>query len=300
VTRDLVFIASAGRTGTAFLGRNLDRVIGDCHSEHEPDLLFGMHGLTWRQIREFGLWHMLFGRLTGQAGVRVLGQRLLTGGIDAETARRRLRRSRARYHAGIPAGLVIESHFQWWLLAGELARMWPEAKLIGIVRDPRDWIRSWLNHGGRYDRRDRAALLPPGRLTPAKLGQGALARRWDGWGTFGKLAWEWAELYGRLTAAVEAHPAARMWRFEDLFGPDPAPMAELVRFAADHGARRYPVGELAGFTAQAANASRGDAPDWRRWSPAQAALVEELCGPLMARWGYGAEPEWRALAARGA
>ena len=293
--KDLVFIASGGRTGTTFLGRNLGRVISDCWSEHEPDILHGARFITWKQLADFGLWHMVIGRLLGQSGVRVLGHRLIVGDIDDATVRQRIRESRRRYHDRIRERLVVESHAQWWYLAEVLPEIWPGAKLIGVIRDPRSWIRSWLNHGGRYDSRDRVKLFPPGRLTPDQLGQDRLAEDWNNWGAFEKLAWEWSILYGRLSDAVEVNSSARMWRFEDLFSDDPSAMTELVSFAAEHGARNYAIGDLRDFTKHKANASRGSARDWQDWTPAQAKVVRRLCGPTMERWGYGNEPEWKAL-----
>jgi len=299
VNKDLVFIASGGRTGTSFLGHELCRVIDDCWSEHEPDILHATCNLTRKQVADFGLWHMVVGRLLGRTGVRVLGQRLLTGQIDPATVRRRIRQSRRRYHERISETLVIESHAQWWYLAAELQSIFPGAKLIGVVRDPRSWVRSWLNHGGRYDRSDRVRWLPPGRLTPARLGQTELARLWKDWGAFERLAWEWRVIYGHLARATEGAKNARMFRFEDLFAGDGAAMADLVLFAASHGQRRYSVRSLEGFTARVHNSSHGSAVQWEAWTPEQARFVQHLCGPLMERWGYGMEPEWKDLAARG-
>ena len=37
--KDLVFIASGGRTGTNFFGETLQSIIDNCWSEHEPDVL---------------------------------------------------------------------------------------------------------------------------------------------------------------------------------------------------------------------------------------------------------------------
>ncbi len=294
IEKDLVFIFSGGRTGTAFLGEKLGDIIEDCYSIHEADLLQPPY-LKWSRIRTFGFWHMIPGRLLGQAGVRVLGQRLLYGEIGADVVRKRIRASRERLHLRVKQDLVIESQAQFWLVARELPVIWPRAKLIAIVRDPRTWVRSFLNHGARYDDEDRTDWLPPGRLTPAKLGQIDLTWKWDRWGAFEKLAWEWSVIYGAVGSAVEENPRARIWRYEDLFGGDPAHMRELVSFAAEHGARRYGTGDVAAFLGDRVNASSGAARDWQSWTPEQAALVDELCGPLMARWGYGDEPEWRAL-----
>lgn len=297
--KDLVFIASGGRTGTTFFGENLKSVIEDCWSEHEPDILYGAKLITREQLDNFGLWHMVLGRLTGQAGLRVLGHRRLIGQVDTDTFRSRILRSRRQYHENRKEPMIVESHAQWWYLAGDLPHIWPDSKLIGVIRDPRTWVRSWLNHGRRYAENDRVKLIPPGRLTPEQLGQDDYASRWSDWGAFEKLAWEWTIIYGNLQRGIFENPNGRMWRFEDLFGGDTRHVTELVEFAATHGDKTYKIGDLSSFTDHVANASKGAARDWQSWTPEQAAHVDELCGPLMAQFGYGEEPDWKALVADG-
>jgi len=48
-------------------------------------------------------------------------------------------------------------------------------------------------------------------------------------------------------------------------------------------------------SAKPINASSSSGQGWRRWEPNEARLVDEFCGPLMAKFGYGSEPEWRSL-----
>ncbi len=293
--KNLVFIASGGRTGTTFFGEKLGQIIEDCHSSHEPEVLHRNDLLDGDKLRTFGVWEMLIGRLLGKTGTRVLGTRLLFDDIDFDTVAQRLRRSRARWHTQVEESLIVESNGPLWLVAHELDRIWPGAKLVGIVRDPRTWVRSFMNYEGRYDSRDPVDFFPPGRLTPAKLGQTDLAALWPEWGTFEKLAWEWTIINGRLIEAVDRQPNARLWRFEDLFNGQPDTAEELVDFVCDHGTRQYAHKPVSDFLGKRVNASRGAAKDWDSWTPDQARLVDELCGEQMARLGYGQEPEWKAL-----
>lgn len=294
MTKDLVFIASGGRTGTQFFGDMLSTVIENCWSEHEPDMADGLSRLTLMRIRRFGLWHMLLGRLVMASGVRPLGQRLLTGRLSEETCLRRVRRLRERYHASIQEPLIVESYFRWWMFAGRIHKIWPGAKTIGIVRDPRDWIESWLRHEPRVRGLNWKEWFPPGPLTARAIGDLEWADRWDRLGRFGRLAWDWRTIYGLLDRAADEAPDVRMFRFEDLFGPDDGHVRELAAFAANHGERQYKVRDLAGFTANVRNASKGPRLDWSDWSDEQARLLDAMCGPLMRKYGYGLEPEWQA------
>lgn len=292
--KDLVFIASGGRTGTQFFGNMLKTVIDDCWSEHEPDMLEGLSALTLARIHRFGLWHMVFGRVATVTGVRPLGHRLLTGAMSEEKCAHRLRQSRIRYHATIREPLVVESYSRWWMFAGRIHRIWPGAKTVGIIRDPRTWIVSWLRHNPRCHNGNWKDLFPPGPLTPQLLGETEWAARWEMLGPYGKLAWDWRTIYSNLDrASAENAPDVRLFRFEDLFDPDHGAMRELVEFITDHGARKYRVHDLKGFAASVRNASSGPRREWPDWTADEARLLDELCGPLMRRYGYGVEPEWQ-------
>ena len=108
--KKLVFIASGGRTGTQFLGDLLSTVIDDCWSEHEADMIAGWSKLTLQRIKNFGLWHMFFGRMLGRTGVRATGVRFVNGEWDIEKCIAKLRAERKKYYAQTPQSLIIESY----------------------------------------------------------------------------------------------------------------------------------------------------------------------------------------------
>lgn len=293
--KDLVFIASGGRTGTTFFGEMLKEVIDDCWSEHEPDIVSTDWRKTRARISQFGWWHMIFGRLLGVTGLRPLGHRLLIGSISEDTCAYRLRSHRARYHSSIRESLVVESSGRWWMFARHLHRIWREAKVIGIIRDPRDWIDSWQRHQPDRHRPNWFRWFPLGPLTPRAVGDFDWVDRWEELDQFGRLAWDWRIIYGQLDRATAEAPNVRMFRFEDLFGPSDNFVRELIDFAACHGTRRYRVLDLNGFTAQVHNASGRRQRQWCEWPAENARLLDELCGPLMKKYGYGHEPEWQRM-----
>ncbi|MEM9047953.1 MAG: hypothetical protein AAGC92_04475 [Pseudomonadota bacterium] len=133
----LVLNASGGRTGTQFFGDMLGRIVADCYSEHEPDMIAGFSRLSLARVRRFGRWHMVLGRALGRTGVRSLGQALLEGRIEPQICVERLRSGRVRLHAG--------------------------ARLAGVIRDPRSWIASWLRHARDAAMERSANAGRPGR-----------------------------------------------------------------------------------------------------------------------------------------
>lgn len=294
MSKQLTFIASGGRTGTKFFGEMLRDVVSDCHSVHEPDMVAGLSRLTVSRIRRFGLWEMVIGRILGRTGVRILGQAYLEGRLDADTLARRLRASRTTYHASLPESLVVESYYAWWMVAGRIGEVWPDAKLAGILRDPRDWITSWERHEPRRRRGALTEWLPPGPPHPARLGDAAAAALWPQLDQVGRLAWEWALICRTLDEAAACNDAVRVFRFEDIFAADRAVLEDFVRFVVDHPTGpSHAVRDLDSIASLVQNASRPTGRDWRHWTDAQVLAVAHFCGDGMRRHGYWDDPKWQ-------
>ncbi|WP_271077448.1 hypothetical protein [Aurantiacibacter sp. MUD61] len=296
MSKDLVFIASGGRTGTTFFGERLEEVIDNCWSEHEPDVLVRDPRVSWPRIRRFGLYHMVIGRLLGRSGLRAIGHKLMAGEISEETAIARLQDQRADYIASITEPLLVESSLRYWMVAPVLHKAFPGSRLIGVVRDPRDWVESWVRHQPDRHTPGFVQWFPLGPFTPKEIGDDEWVEEWPSLDRFGRLAWDWRCITQRLEEAAALSKDVRVFRFESLFGEDTSHVEELVDFAAFDG--KYPVGDLSGFTGKVANASRGPRRDWPDWPDRDVMLIERLCGDQMRRYGYGLEPEWQERVAQ--
>ncbi|MCQ0987653.1 sulfotransferase [Jiella marina] len=241
MSKDLVFIVSAGRTGTEFLGRKLSTMIDGAFSVHEPDIFYGpFDRRSWPNIRAFGLYHMVIGRILKRTGSRVLATQYRLGELSHVQVVRRVRKSRERYFASRPESLVIESNLQWSLILPVLRDAFPKAKVIVVTRDKESWVRSWMRRGDRYTERD---VVRDGRLNPKLLGDPVAGPLWDGMSVEEKLNWEWTYTNDALLAFAETDPLTRRFRYEDLFlAADRANhFRQLLDFAARHGERHYPV-----------------------------------------------------------
>ncbi len=295
--KDLVFIASGGRTGSMFLGKYLSRAIEDCYSEHEPDLFAGLSRLTLRRIRHFGFRHMVIDRCLGRSGIRVLGQKLMLGKMTDQECFARIRKARNRYYNQISEGLIVESYYAWWLFARHINRIWPEAKMAGIIRDPRTWIDSWKRHSPK--RRKGASgdgILQP-LLEPDSLNDRQWSPLWSDIGQTGRLAWDWSMVYRELQEAQNDSSQVRIFRFEDVFDAESGNRESLIRFISSHAERHYRILDLEIMGSPPVNESANTEYSWRAWPAAEARIVDRICGPLMRLYGYGTEPEWRELLA---
>lgn len=293
--KDLVFVASGGRTATKFFGESLGSIIDNSFSEHEPDTLGRFSLNTWRRVKRFGLYHMLFGKIIGMTGLRSLGHQLLAERISEERCIMRLRNMRRSYYQSISEPLIIESSGRWWMFVKIIDLTWPGAKVIGVIRDPRDWIESWRRH--QPNRHNRFFFrwfrwFPQGPLTPNDIGDFEWADRWDSLDIFGRLAWDWRAINSHLHRAACKSENIRLFRFEDIFSGNENAFYELISFAAIHEYREYKVRNFKDVTSKIYNASKGERRSWIDWSDHEVLLVHELCGPLMRKYGYGQESEW--------
>lgn len=236
--KDLVFIVSPGRTGTMFFAHSLPLMIDGAFAAHEPDVNHGWRDpAVWQKIQEFGLYHMIFGRVLGLTGTRNLAAAYRIGRLTHHEAVQRARKSRERYFSRRKESLIIEANMQWPLLLPVLRDAFPGAKVVCITREQSTWIKSFQRHGGRYDRTDRVRRS---RINPVMLGE-ASASDWGAMSQAEKLAWEWSLMTTALTQFASTDANARLFTYEDLFLSDDSSMKDLLFFVADHGEQKYRV-----------------------------------------------------------
>lgn len=303
--KHLIFITSLGRTGTLFIGENASRMIRDCASFHEVDVLVPTEARNWaHKLRGQSLLRMTVGKLLPRRSLATLGVWRMAGRIGDEEAIGVVRGLRADFFAAQPAGVVLEANTQYADLADLLPRAFPQANVVYVIRDPRDWVRSMVNfRAGLYAWRDPRGWFPHMRVRPHDTGEEGLARRWRRMPRFEKIAWSWAARHRAILPRIAGDPRVRLLRYEDLF--ESAGKEERFRAMLDF-ATAFPDGfraEVAfdpALLAQRSHSSRdGNFPGWRRWDAELARTLELHCGELMRPFGYGGEPAWAEKLAEG-
>jgi hypothetical protein len=166
---------------------------------------------------------------------------------------------------------------------GSLMRIFPDARFVNIIRDPRDAAMSRLFHAGRAGMPD---ALEPGSARQIEITRVG--------------AQDWTRNVQPIADFMTGNPGhMHSLRYEDLHADPVATMASLFDFL-DVSADRTLLDRLARETSFEAQSGRkagvenpesflrkGVVGDWRgRLHPMAVAVVEEVCGPLMRANGY--------------
>jgi Sulfotransferase family len=257
-----VFILSTGRTGTQFLAELLNRH-KDVYAVHEPP-----------PSRRMRLWSMAY----------------LQGEASDEKMADVLRRYRSTYVSSVREKIYVESNNFLAGFADVIKREFKDAVLIHVVRDPRTYIRSSLNHGGDSGLKGWANRHFPYWHLPPRSIQDALAGAGDH-EVLVRTALYWKVINEYLDRAGEGYPHYHRFRFEEMFGDDTTVLEKIFRLA---GVVEYSSEDLKARE-QKVNESQLQVMDrWQTWSADQARAVDRICGPLMEKYGYGGEEAWLA------
>ena len=293
----LVFVVSGGRTGTKFFAVQLGRLLDNVLAVHEPDTLTTDLPEAIGKIRRFGLRHMVVDRLLGKTGIRQLSEAYLSGEIAASEAVRRMRSARASYHASVEQPVIVESYYAWYGLVPLLETAFGNVRVLSIVRDPRDWVRSQMNWGSQFGSRDWAYRLGFAKLSPGRVGDREFAGSWNDMDRFSRLCWFWRAIYTALADAAGL-PFVRTERYEDLFAEDVtlSRLQDTLKFLFED-ALDLPDLDSTFLRERIHRNLSYDFPHWTEWSTARAAELEAICGPVMRQFNYGREQEWSTLLA---
>lgn len=183
--------------------------------------------------------------------------------------------------------VYVESNPYLIGFADVLGDVFASPTIIHIVRDPRDYVKSAINHGN--DRGIKLLLnsyLPfwyanvehilglPYKL-PMRL----------------RTAAYWSIANKALIDFGKRHPENYyMFRYEDVFDGEQKDMKKLLGILnlSSQDIKQSNVSK------KGRNQSRlSSVQSWNTWSNEDCRIVNDLCDPLMTELGYGLEPEWK-------
>lgn len=296
-----IFITGLGRTGTHFFGYRMSRMIENCTSVHEPDVLHLFQPHEWcEKIREFGFFRMTFGKLMARYSLRALGVARRAEQISDSQAIQWLQQVRLRSLERMRTQIYLESNLQCGALVDLLPLALPNCRVVYVIRDPRFWVHSWMSKKrfiSLYGQVDYISWLKNGRLTPYHLASDPYRSKWARMSRFEKLCWSWAASNSFGLVCVGKTEAAKVYRFEDLFeaGMDNRAFPEMLQFITT-----FPNGVKANWefkpellSEKLGSTSGGTFPEWTAWSDEQIQQLHRHCRVLMERFNYGNEEAWK-------
>lgn len=265
-----ILILSTGRTGTIFLARLFGELYPDVASYHERG--------NSRPVQIATNLH--FAHLLPKSALKSVwnffkGKEIVTCEKD--------------FH--------LDANNFLYGLATLAPELYPNLKVLHIVRDPRDYVTSQLN----FSRQKQTSfianyLVPFWQPNPFLIGELPLSRAL-GFSRFEKYCWVW-DFKNRVMSRLQDSlvPYLRI-RFEDLFSINPEPVFQQIT----HFFGFPPAENIREKFREPANSSRPTAfPEWRDWTSLQATQLDDLCGSQMRAFGYGLESEWQAKLKKGA
>lgn len=259
-----VLIISTGRTGTQFFARLFSDIYPQVDAYHERG-----------QSRQVQIaTHLYFSGFLSLSGLI----RIWTyfKGREIETC---------------PKPFHIDANSFLYGLAMLAPEVYPNLKVVHIVRDPRTYLTSHLNYAvyhptsfvGNY-------LFPFWQPNPFLVKQ-IPWRRFFTLSRFEKYAWIWNFKNNVIDQIENSETHYLRVRFEDAFDPQAAAAAfrQITDFIGLPPAQN--VRER--FRKAVNQAPKQHFPEWPDWTAEQCALLQTHCGNRMKKYQYGVEPAWQ-------
>lgn len=255
--RTTAILLSTGRTGTMALAEYFNTCYTHVCARHEP-----------RPSR----W------------LRVLGNRRMCGRLSRGEAINALARARRPLERMTGTQVYVEANPYLCGFVDVLTDVFGPTRVVHLVRDPREYIRSAINFSfARGMRALATAIVPDWSLKPDRC-ENPPAKRWRDMPWIERLAWFWTRINGELARAERTFGADYVRvRFEDVFDEDGAGLQSLAGWI---GLPDEPS-LIESMRQRAVNSSRRrDCPNWSEWPAEWRGHVTRHCDELARRYGY--------------
>ena len=302
ITKPSIIITSLGRTGTTFFPDFSNDYFTNITALHEP----GRIGIAKGRFKEiasaikfYGFKFAVIQKFT-KNNLRSLSQKILENKISHNEAANQLLKLRQKFIESFNTDYYLESSYHYQGLLPIIPKIFSNYKIIYIVRDPRDWVRSAINFRWLYSVSDLHYLLG-NRITPKSVNDQKYINKWKKFNQFQKLCWAWQYINKTAKNIIRQDDNARLIRFEDIFVSDQKVenFYELINYLADFPNIPLNLPNNLKEKIQLALAKKINQPktyafpQWTKWSNKQAKNLHCICGDLMKNLGYGNETEWR-------
>lgn len=300
IRKPAIIITSLGRTGTKFFQELFADIVPNATSLHEPDYVnFGQYtGMNERvrqlirQIQESGFSNLVVRKLLGKWSLIELSDARLRGTLAYDEAVQRVLEQRKDFIQSQAGSIYIESSSAYFGLIDVLEDIYQQHRVVYIIRDGRDWVRSKMNFGNMYKKGKIRSIVSYNWLTAWDIEDDPYQSQWMTMSRFEKICWAWVRLNDYALATIPKGPNAKMFRFEDIFRSEDGyqHLSDLVQFATTFpDCEVIPTSSVDGWLDQQIHKSSRQFPAWSEWTIEQRRQFKEIAGPLMERVGYAFE-----------
>lgn len=250
-----VFILSTGRTGTKFLAKFFDNH-PDVTAFHEP-----------KPSRIIRMWSVA----------------RLEGCVSRRSISRVLYAKRKKLMSQVNSPIYVESNPYLLGAVDCLGETFDKPIIVNIVRDPRSYIKSSLNHGNTKGLKKFLNSHFPfwyprtSRILSSKKSKSLIMRNAEYW----KIVNHWLE---KSCGNQENY---HLFKFEEIFDKNSGELEKLAKI----------IGLDSTFVKNSKIKSINQSKDkaissWEEWTPEECRAVHKICQPEMEKYGYGKEKEW--------
>ena len=259
-----IHILSTGRTGTVFFSRLFGNLYPEVDAYHERGISRPVQILT----------NLYFDGLIPRQGP-ILAWKIFKG--------REVARCKKPYH--------LDANSFLYGISSVAPDLIPGLKVVHIVRDPRTYVTSHLNYA-RYKKSSFIAnyLVPFWQPSPLLSGKIPM-KKCLSLSRLEKYAWIW-DFKNKVIESIENTeiPYLRI-RFEDIFNtinPEEnfSRMTDFIGLPRQSNVREF-------FNRPENQAPKDHIHEWTEWEPTQCLQLQEICGNLMTKYGYGDETAWQ-------
>lgn len=264
MAQNTVLFLGTHKTGTKALAQFFQSCVAGVEARHEP----------------------AFGRT-----IRILTTMYLEGLIGEKLLKRLTYWSRIKKIPEIESDVYIETSAFNYYAGKYIKEALPETKIVHIVRDPRDFVISFLNYiDGRTQSWIANNLTPFWNVSGVRAGN-VPAKKWRNYPKLLKFAWHW-NFKNQLIEDLYAHDKPNYFfvKFENLVNPKTreATLQQIFSFLNIEFKEEYNS-----FFDEKRNESKSNRyKKWPHWDTATCKELQFICNDLMQKYGYGYEPEW--------
>jgi hypothetical protein len=297
IKKPTIIITTLGRTGTKFFHELFEEIIPDTTSLHEPDYLnFGQYRgarkrirQAIRQIQESGASNLIIRKSLGKWSLIELSDARVRRELGYAEAVQQVLNQRREFIQSQSGSVYVESSSAYYGLIDVLKDVYEQHRIVYIIRDGRDWVRSKMNWGKMYDKGRIRSIFSHTWPTALEIESDSYRAKWGTMSIFEKRCWAWVRLNEYALGTIQENPSARVFRFEDVFQSEDRyqHLEDLVQFVTTFPhAEPIATGSLEGWLDRQIHQSVARFPPWEEWSTEHKQQFRTICGPLMRKLDY--------------